>query len=746
MNRCKGFSKMWFLVLLLVAFVAGCASNGAEVASSLSPRALASISLTPLLAAIPVNGTQQFSVTAIYTDGSSSVVTTDPATTWTKTEVPAVVGTVVANVPGSPGSVAGAAGLATGTALGTSTITAHYTVNGITKTAAATLTVSPKTLLSLLLRPASAAIPVNGTQQFAVVATWSDQTSSDVTTELATTWTKVEVPVVVGTVVATLSAGGPGAGLATGTNLGTSTITAHYTINGITKTAPATLTVNNKTLQSLLLRPASASIPVNGTQQFAAVATWSDQTSSDVTTELATTWTKVEVPVVVGNVVATLSAGGPGAGLATGTNSGTSTITAHYTINGITKTAPATLTVSPNILLTIIPGAFCSVASGSTIPTATLSSPTSDNQFVTTSTTGVAGSGKLITATFSLPMNPTTINSASPGALRTFTLKETLTGTNVPGTVAMDTTNKVATFTTSAALTADMRYTASITTAATSATGIAIACPYEWNFKTVIPVKTGLSPINLGKAASFGIAATTGVVNVGATTVNGDVVLDPNSTCNAVTVGSAGLIGACAGAPPVIKGTVDSPLYPDAGVTSGAVIADLRAAYISLNPANLPGATSIAAGTTLGALAGSPLVEGDNLFFPGVYQSLTSILITGDLTLDASGNPDAVFVFQSSSSIGTAATGADPAPHTRILLVNGAKASNVFWWVGSNQATLGTYTQFQGNILSYSSITMETGATSCGRLFAGASTDGAFVFGNNIVSVPGNVNAPSSCK
>lgn len=407
---------------------------------------------------------------------------------------------------------------------------------------------------------------------------------------------------------------------------------------------------------------------------------------------------------------------------------------------------PSGPAVPPSV--TIVPGASCSVNSGPTIPTVTSSKPTSGNQYVTTSTTGVANSGKSIIATFSLAMDPTTLNSAAPGALSTFTLKESVSGDNVPGTVLVDVaTNKVATFTTSAALSEDMDYTASITTAAISsgATPTAMACAYEWDFKTIIPPQTGLAPINLGKAASFGIAATNGVVNVGATTVNGDVVLDPNATCNAETVGSAGTIGSCNGFAPIITGEVISPLYPDAGITSGAVKADLRAAYISLNPANLPGATAIAAGTTLGADAGTALVEGDNLFFPGVYQSLSSIMITGELTLDASGNPDAVFVFQSSSSIGTAATG-ELEPHTRIILVNGAKASNVFWWVGSDAATLGTYSEFQGNILSYSSITMETGATSCGRLFAGASTDGAFVFDNNIVSVPGNINAPASCK
>ena len=138
----------------------------------------------------------------------------------------------------------------------------------------------------------------------------------------------------------------------------------------------------------------------------------------------------------------------------------------------------------------IIPGAVCTVDSGPTIPTVTSSNPTSGNQFVTTSTIDVAGGGKLITATFSLAMDPLTINSAAPGALSTFTLIEKATGTTVSGTVAMNAANTIATFTTSAALLDDTEYTASITTDAMSA-GIAMACSYEWNFKTITPPGTG---------------------------------------------------------------------------------------------------------------------------------------------------------------------------------------------------------------------------------------------------------------
>jgi hypothetical protein len=140
---------------------------------------------------------------------------------------------------------------------------------------------------------------------------------------------------------------------------------------------------------------------------------------------------------------------------------------------------------------------------------------------------------------------------------------------------------------------------------------------------------------------------------------------------------------------------------------------------------------------------GVPVVNKD-LFYRGVYKTVSGgMVITGDFTLDAQGNPDAVFVFQSDSTLGMAA--GSPTSYSRILLINGAKASNVWWWVGS-AATFGAYSEFQGNVLVYSDLTMITGATSCGRLFAGASTDGAFVFGQNVVSVPGQPFAPGGTR
>jgi len=395
----------------------------------------------------------------------------------------------------------------------------------------------------------------------------------------------------------------------------------------------------------------------------------------------------------------------------------------------------------------IIPGATCTVAAGPTIPTVTTSDPTHGNQFVPTSTTGVAGGGKVVTATFSLAMNAATINAT------TFTLTPVGGVVLTPASVAYNTTTRVATLTTSAALLPDTSYTAVITVGAvTSAGGVPLACSYAWNFKTATPAAAGVGPVNLGLAAPLAIASAAGVSNTATAPLshlNGDAVLDPTATCNAASVGTAGDFGACGGFAPTLTGTVSSPLFPDAGVTSGAIKADLNATYLSLMPASLPGATVLGCGvigTGDGAGAGVGCA-GNATLPPGVYISATasSIDVTGVLTLDGGGDANARFVFQAPSTLTTAA-GAPGVPGSQILLTNGAKASNVWWQVGSS-ATVGTYADFKGNILADTSITLGTSATSCGRLLAGAVTvSGAFSFDSNVVSVPGHPSAPAGCE
>jgi len=129
-----------------------------------------------------------------------------------------------------------------------------------------------------------------------------------------------------------------------------------------------------------------------------------------------------------------------------------------------------------------------------------------------------------------------------------------------------------------------------------------------------------------------------------------------------------------------------------------------------------------AAGRTVGAV----LVAGDlvgQTLTPGLYKSTSSLEISsGDLTLDAQGDANEVFIFQMASTLTTTAG-------RQVILSGGAKASNIYWQVGSS-ATLGTTSEFKGNILALASITVTTSAAVQGRLLA---RTGAVTLDTNVV-------------
>ena len=184
----------------------------------------------------------------------------------------------------------------------------------------------------------------------------------------------------------------------------------------------------------------------------------------------------------------------------------------------------------------------------------------------------------------------------------------------------------------------------------------------------------------LGTASSFSVLGGSTVTNTGATVVTGDLGVSPGS---AVT-----------GFPPGI--VVGGTIHPADAVAVQAQ-SDVTTAYNALSalPCNVD-----MTGFDLGGLT----------LTPGVYCFSSSAGLTGTLTLNAQGDPAAVFVFQIGSTLTTATSAS-------VLMTNMGSSCNVFWQVGSS-ATLGTGTDFAGNILALTSITLTTGTDVSGRVLA----------------------------
>ncbi len=306
---------------------------------------------------------------------------------------------------------------------------------------------------------------------------------------------------------------------------------------------------------------------------------------------------------------------------------------------------------------------------------------------------------KTIKATFNEAMTATTINSSN------FTLK--LGITVVPGVVSY--LNKIASFAPTSNLVTGT-YTATITNKVQNSAGVNMVDDYVWTFTTktteIIPV------INIKSLSRFGILAGVGVSNnAGASIINNmDVGIYPGVRSSVTGFPSA---------------TINNgAIYASDDIAPPGVAAMLLQAKLDWDEVYgyLEGATNPAPATVEGDQGGKTLA-------PGIYKSTSTLLIqNGDLTLDAQGDVNAVWIFQVASDF-TTVGGAGG----NVILSGGAKAENVFWQVGSS-ATIGDYTAFQGNILALTSITMNSYSTIVGRLLA---KNGSLVMTHtNIITKP----------
>ncbi len=307
---------------------------------------------------------------------------------------------------------------------------------------------------------------------------------------------------------------------------------------------------------------------------------------------------------------------------------------------------------------------------------------------------------KIITATFSELMDPTTINTG--------TFKLYRGATPVSGTVTYSGTT--ASFNPTSGLVSGNSYTAKITTGAKNLQGVHLANDYVWNFSTINP--GGPAVVDLGSVSRFGIIAGVGVSNnAGFSEIrNMDVGISP------------GVRSSVTGFPPAI--IINGAIYASDDIAPPGVAAMLMQAKQDLTGAYLfaEGATTPAPAIVSGDIGGTTLS-------PGIYKTNSTLLIqSGDLTLDAQGDENAVWIFQVAAGF-TTIGGAGG----NVILSGGAQSKNVFWQIGSS-ATIGDFTAFKGNILALTSVTMNSGAVAEGRMLC---INGAVVMTNtNIINKP----------
>jgi trimeric autotransporter adhesin len=288
--------------------------------TSIPPPPQVGLYITPSLASVNLNGTQQFQAHATFSDGTETVVTNTATCSWTTSD--GSIATIT-TAGGGRGGFGGGGGLATGVAAGNVTINATY--GGFSATAALTVT-SPPVVKSLVILPATATIHVGQDQPFTATAFYSDGTSATVTG--AATWSSSDATVAVMSVAGGGRGGFPGGGVlggatATGLAIGTATVSASYTENGVTLTGTAVLTVTDPPLLSLEITPTNPTVSLlSPNQAFVATAIFTDYSTRNVTA--AASWSSSD-----GTVAVVSNAGGT-IGRATGLTVGTSTITATY--------------------------------------------------------------------------------------------------------------------------------------------------------------------------------------------------------------------------------------------------------------------------------------------------------------------------------------------------------------------------------------------------------------------------------
>jgi len=493
-----------------------------------------------------------------------------------------------------------------------------------------------------------------------------------------------------------------------GTVPGQFTATVTATSGGIVGTSTVTVVVGEAT--TLMITPSPDTTAIGGTRQFTVVATDAGGNVVPVTP----LWTT-----------------GVGGGTVNSTGLFTAGTVAGSFANLVTATV-GTLSASATVVVTGGPLTTITLT-----PTPTTLAGGGTQQFTAVGR-DVNGNAVAITPTWSVVNSGGTIGTS---------------GIFTAGTVSGTFTNTVR-----------------VTSGAISATGTVIVTPGAATTISILPNPVAL-PVNttqqftmIGRDANGNVIALTptwSVVNGGGTisatglftaaavagvhantvrAVSGSLTTEATVTVTAVAapapligLGAAGVNGIAAGQS--VTCVTGGIINADVSVSPGNTITGFGPCVIT-GTQQLGNAAALAAqsamtaayntGTGLACPPGNAIVAdlGGTTKAAGVYCTASGIGVTGTLTLDGGGDPNATFVFQAGTSLITAGN---------IVLINGAQAKNVYWIVGTS-ATLGTASQWQGTIIALTSITMVDNATLFGRALA---RNGSVTLGtNNVIILP----------
>jgi hypothetical protein len=343
--------------------------------------------------------------------------------------------------------------------------------------------------------------------------------------------------------------------------------------------------------------------------------------------------------------------------------------------------------------------------------------------------------GASVNATFTvgstLRMDPLTVNAT------TFTVTGPGLTPVAATTVALDApTGTIATFTPAASLTNGTTYTATVKGGAAGVKDLAVPgnqmlADFTWTFTAGPATGACLAPVPLGAAAPFGFFSSAALTNQGDapnTTINGDA--GTTGAASSITglhdtLGRTYTETCPAGNAAVGCGLVNGTIYASnapVGGPAGVVAPAAAAALVAFNkmeptPLGTPGGMDVTTNSLAGG-GGLGIDLGGRTLAPGVYYSVAGPgapagyqITTGNLTLDAQGNANAVWIFQTAVGTGTllVSTPAGPlltVPRT-VNLINGAQAKNVFWYVPAG-ATINTGSRMVGTMISNASITFGT--------------------------------------